>query len=74
MRDELATNLGGSDRAIRAVLGLAGIATWVFGWLSGTWAIVVGIVGIALLLTAVFGFCPLYRVLGVATAPRAHRA
>lgn len=72
MRDGFG-NLGGTDRAIRAVLGLAGIASWVFGWLGGTWAIVIGLVGVVLFLTAAFGFCPLYRVLGIATAPRTHR-
>lgn len=72
MRNGLSTNLGGIDRLIRGVLGLAGVAAWVFGWLSGTWAVVLGIVGVVLVLTAVFGFCPIYRALGMTTAPRPH--
>lgn len=74
MRDGFfAINLGGGDRAIRAVLGLAGICAWAFGWLAGAWAVVVGIIGIVLALTAAFGTCPLYRVLGIRTTPITQR-
>lgn len=74
MRDGFfAINLGVYDRGIRAVIGLAGIAAWAFGWLGGIWAPVVGTVGIVLALTAVFGVCPLYRLLGVRTAPMTPR-
>ncbi len=68
-----ANNLGVFDRLVRAVIGLAGIAAWAFGWLSGAWAPVVGVVGIIIALTAIFGFCPLYRLLGVRTAPMTPR-
>ena len=75
MRDAVfATNLGVGDHGIRAIIGLAGIATWIFGWVSGVWAPVLGITGTVLLLTAVFGFCPLYRLLGIRTASRATAA
>jgi hypothetical protein len=55
------------DRIVRALVGAVLLIAWVAGWLTGTLAIVLGIVGVVLLVTATVGFCPLYRVLGVST-------
>jgi hypothetical protein len=55
-------NEGFVDRAIRVVLGLVLLALMFVG--PKTW---IGIVGLVPLLTGVFGFCPLYRLLGVRT-------
>ncbi len=60
-------NEAGWDRIVRVVLGLILIYLWLGGVLSGTVAIVLGIIGIILLVTGIVGFCPLYRVLGFAT-------
>lgn len=67
-------NVGGFDRVLRLVVGLVLIAVpfvmaapesgivafGAFGW-------VMVAAGLVALLTAAFGFCPLYRVLGVQT-------
>ena len=60
------TNVGSIDRVIRVVLGL-GILSAVF-WLQGSmrW---LGLIGLVLLLTSIFSFCPLYTVLGIRTCP-----
>ncbi len=56
------TNVGTVDRIIRAVVGLALIAGW-FIWpdLTYSWAFWLGLVPLA---TALFGWCPLYRLAG----------
>jgi hypothetical protein len=55
-------NTGDIDRAIRAIAGLVLIvlaATGTVGW----W----GWIGVVPLLTAVFGYCPGYAMLGMST-------
>ena len=58
------TNVGGIDRIVRAVIGLALIAL--------TWAGTIGVwgwIGVVPLLTAALGFCPLYTMLGFSSCP-----
>jgi hypothetical protein len=56
------SNVGGIDRILRIVLGLALLALTLTGTI-GVW----GWIGLVLLATAAFGFCPLYTVLGMNT-------
>ena len=65
----MTVNEGSVDRIIRAVVGVALLAAWVFGWIGGTLAVVLGVIAIVLVLTAAVGFCPLYRVFGMSTCP-----
>jgi uncharacterized membrane protein YfcA len=58
------TNVGGIDRILRIVLGIALIALTLTGTI-GVW----GWIGVVPLLTAAFGFCPLYTVLGFSSCP-----
>lgn len=55
-------NEAGIDRAIRIVLGLALLAL-VFVGPHTPW----GLLGLVPLATGLFGYCPLYRVLGIDT-------
>jgi hypothetical protein len=55
------------DRTVRALVGAVLLIAWVAGWLSGTLAVVLGVIGIVLLATAAMGFCPMYRLLGIST-------
>jgi Protein of unknown function (DUF2892) len=57
-------NVGGIDRILRIVLGLALIALTLTGTI-GVW----GWIGVVPLATAALGFCPLYTVLGFSTCP-----
>ncbi len=63
-------NESATDRVIRVIVGLVLLAAWVFGWLGGALAVVLGLVGAILVLTGAAGFCPLYRLVGASTAPR----
>ena len=60
-------NVGYLDRTLRAFFGLALLmllltepfgALWYAGW-----------IGVILLVTAVVGYCPLYRLFGITTCP-----
>jgi hypothetical protein len=57
-------NLGGLDRILRIIAGLALIGLTLAG-LIGVW----GWLGVVLVATAAIGFCPLYTVLGFNTCP-----
>lgn len=52
-------NVGGIDRILRIVLGLALIIGGFF-ILTGTVGVIVGIIGFIPLLTGLIGWCPLY--------------
>jgi hypothetical protein len=60
-------NVGTIDRAIRGIAGLAGIALFATGMVAGTLGIVALVVGVVLLGTAIFGWCPPYMLLGINT-------
>lgn len=61
-------NVGGADRIIRAVLGIA-LIYYAMSNLPGSdvWMVPAGMVGFILILTAIFGWCLLYKVLGMKT-------
>lgn len=65
------TNEGTADRVIRAIIGIVLIilplATSVALFSSAAFYWGALIIGAVLLITAVTGFCPLYRVLGLKT-------
>ncbi len=52
-------NVGGVDRLLRMVVGVALIVLAIFG-LIGTW----GYIGIVPLATGIFRFCPAYSLIG----------
>jgi hypothetical protein len=63
-------NVGFPDRAVRIVAGLALLAFalgYIFPATGWNW---LGWIGVVPILTAVFGWCPLYTILGVSTCPR----
>jgi hypothetical protein len=57
-------NVGGIDRVLRIVLGLALIVLTLTGAI-GAW----GWIGLVPLATAAMGYCPLYTVLGFSSCP-----
>lgn len=60
-------NEGNLDRILRAIIGAVLIVAWWLGWMSGTLALVLGMIGAVLVVTGLFGFCPLYAALGINT-------
>ncbi|MDE2370670.1 MAG: DUF2892 domain-containing protein [Burkholderiales bacterium] len=57
-------NVGGIDRILRIVVGLALVVMAALGQI-GVW----GWIGLVPLLTGAFSFCPLYTMLGMNTCP-----
>jgi Inner membrane protein YgaP-like, transmembrane domain len=62
-------NVGTIDRVLRVIVGLALIAVAATGTVTGVWVWVAGVVGVVLVATGVFKFCPAYAVLGLSTCP-----
>ncbi|WP_225027135.1 YgaP family membrane protein [Xinfangfangia pollutisoli] len=62
------TNVGGIDRVLRIVIGLALIVWFVFDHGAGPWHWA-KLIGLVPLLTGLFGTCPLYSLLGLSTCP-----
>ena len=60
-------NLGNSDKLIRSLLAIVIAALYYFNVIEGTLAYVLMVVAIILLVTSLFNFCPLYRLIGVNT-------
>jgi hypothetical protein len=59
-------NVGGLDRFLRALAGVVALLLAIF-WLPGVAQMVAFGVAAMMLLTALIGFCPVYRLLGVRT-------
>jgi len=67
------TNVGSLDRLLRLILGavllaapfLPGLAGVFAAW--GAWKFVLSVVGVVMIGTALFRFCPAYTLLGINT-------
>jgi hypothetical protein len=66
-------NLGSADRIIRIVTALVVIALILANTLSGTAAVILGILAAILLLTGFVGFCPLYYILSLSTKEKTNK-
>ncbi len=64
----LKTNVGGIDKVLRLVVGVALLAWFFLDQGQGFWHYA-KLIGIVPILTALMGSCPLYTVLGVSTCP-----
>ncbi len=60
-------NMGTADRVLRTVLAVAIAILYFAGQISGTAAVILGILAVIFLLTAAVGFCPLYAPFGIST-------
>lgn len=66
----LACNVGGADKTLRILIGLALAA---FAWMSDlgpTAKIILAVIAAIALITAFIGFCPLNRLLGINTCKK----
>ncbi len=66
----MTTNVGMVDRIVRIVIGIALIAfalNYLYPNTGYNW---IGWIGVVPLMTAVFGICPLYSIIGVSTCLR----
>lgn len=60
-------NMGSADRTIRIIVAILIGILYFTGKISGTLAIVLGIVAVIFLLTSFVGTCPLYMPFGIST-------
>ena len=63
------SNVGGIDRILRILVGLALVA-WALGAIPGIAPSVWGFIGVVPLLTGIVGWCPPYALLGLDTCSR----
>jgi len=60
-------NMGTADRVVRLLVVAAIIVLYFTGTISGTLAIVLGIVAVAFFVTSLIGWCPSYLPFGLST-------
>lgn len=60
-------NMGNLDRILRLTIVLAIGVAFALGKISGVVALVLGVVGLAFLLTSLVGTCPIYLPFGLST-------
>ena len=60
-------NMGTLDRIIRVSLVVLIAILYFTDVISGTWAIILGVVAVVFLVTSLIGFCPLYLPFGIST-------
>lgn len=60
-------NMGNVDRIIRILLALIVLVLYLTGQISGTAAVILGIIAIVFLLTSLIGFCPAYFPFKIST-------
>jgi hypothetical protein len=60
-------NMGQTDKAIRLAVVAIIVILYISGQISGTLAIVLGIVAVAFLVTSLIGWCPTYVPFGIST-------
>lgn len=61
------SNLGKMDKMVRLIVAAIVIGLYAMGKISGTVAIVLGVVAGIFLVTSLVNFCPLYKALGIST-------
>ena len=70
----MTANIGTVDRAIRFLLAFVVIILLVTRKVHGTLAIILGIIGLMLLITAFVRYCPLYPPLKISTMKKPKQA
>jgi divalent metal cation (Fe/Co/Zn/Cd) transporter len=66
-REGMKKNMGSADRIIRTILAIVVAILYFTDQISGTAAIILGILAIIFLLTSFIGFCPLYLPFRIST-------
>lgn len=60
-------NMGSADKIIRILLAVVFSVLYFTGTVSGTWGVVLLVLGAVFLLTSLISFCPLYAPFGINT-------
>lgn len=67
------TNVGSTDRMIRAIVGIVALIGAVVLGIGSGGGIALLALGAIMVVTASVGFCPLYRMFGLSTCPAPRR-
>lgn len=60
-------NMGNSDRIVRVLTAVLIAVLYFTGILSGTWALILGVLALIFIVTSFMSFCPLYLPFGIRT-------
>ncbi|WP_340154010.1 DUF2892 domain-containing protein [uncultured Marivirga sp.] len=63
-------NMGSADKTVRIILAIAVGVLYYFGVISGTLAIILGVLAVIFVATSFISFCPLYLPFGISTRPK----
>ena len=63
-------NMGNTDRIIRVILAIVFSALYFTQTVTGTFGLVLVVLGAVFLATSFISFCPLYRLVGINTCPK----
>jgi hypothetical protein len=63
-------NMGMADKWVRFTAALLVGILYYAGIISGTLAIVLGLLGLVFIITSMVSFCPLYLPFGISTRPK----
>ena len=69
----MTNNVGGMDRGVRIVVGIALLVLGLLHVVTGTLAIVAYVVGAVALITGMIRFCPAWSVFGINTGSAVHK-
>lgn len=72
-KKEMARNVGGVERGIRLVVGVALLALGFLHVVTGVLAIAVYIVGVIALVTSAVRYCPAWSIFGINTSSPAQK-
>jgi amino acid transporter len=67
-------NMGLADRIIRFSLGVVIAVLYFTGQISGTAAIILGIIALVFIATSFMGFCPAYLPIKLSTAKKSEKS
>jgi hypothetical protein len=60
-------NMGSSDKALRILAAFVVLILYLAGQITGTAAIILGVIAVTFVATSLVGFCPLYTLLKIST-------
>ncbi len=66
-------NMGSIDRVVRVVLAIIFGVLYFTGTVTGTFGLVLLVLGGVFLATSLISFCPIYAVVGLSTCPVSER-
>jgi len=70
---KMTSNVGGMDRGVRIVVGIALLVLGCLHVVTGTLAIVAYVVGAVALITGTIRFCPAWSIFGINTCSAVHK-